>query len=295
VTINVVALGYIGFAAIRPADWEPFAEDILGTPVACDPETGVRYLRMDDRHHRIAIVPGESDELAYLGWEVASERHLTQATAALEQAGVEYRPGTPEECRARRVVALVACQDPAGNQLELFFGSLNEGQPLLRPARPMSGFVTGPLGAGHAVIRVADVQSCVAFYTEVLGFRVTDVSPGRMVFLRCNARHHSIAFMAGQDRPGLQHFMCEVRSIDDVGTAFDLCQQRAVPIVASLGRHANDEMVSFYMRTPSGFNLEYGWGGRIVDEASWTVSHYGQASIWGHAGLGSRPRPAAGS
>lgn len=51
---------------------------------------------------------------------------------------------------------------------------------------------------GHVVLNVSDLERSVAFYTGVLGFRISDVypdemMPGGMVFMRCNSDHHGIA------------------------------------------------------------------------------------------------------
>ena len=80
--------------------------------------------------------------------------------------------------------------------------------------------------------------------------------------------------------------MFEGNSLADVGTGRDLCLARGVPIAVDLGCHMNDRMVSFYMVSPSGFALEYGWGGRVIDDATWHVEHYSSVdSIWGHPQL----------
>jgi hypothetical protein len=57
----------------------------------------------------------------------------------------------------------------------------------------------------------------------------------------------------------------------------------------SLGRHTNDLMTSFYVRTPSGFEIEYGTGGRVVDDETWEVVPYDAQSIWGHQPPASGP------
>jgi hypothetical protein len=41
-------------------------------------------------------------------------------------------------------------------------------------------------------------------------------------------------------------------------------------------------MLSFYALTPSGFQFEFGWGGRKVDDATWETTTYSQVSEWGH-------------
>ena len=61
---------------------------------------------------------------------------------------------------------------------------------------------------------------------------------------------------------------------------------RADRVKVSLGRHHNDYMTSFYMQTPSNFLVEYGWGGREVNVATWQPTEMSTlASFWGHDGL----------
>ena len=76
--------------------------------------------------------------------------------------------------------------------------------------------------------------------------------------------------------------MIEVDSLRTVGVALDVARQRGDEIRMGLGMHPNDQMVSFYVKTPSGFAVEYGCNGRLVDDECWTVGHYEKASIWGH-------------
>ena len=76
--------------------------------------------------------------------------------------------------------------------------------------------------------------------------------------------------------------MLQLQSFDDVGQAIYRAQENEVEIAATLGRHTNDHMVSFYMKTPSGFDIEYGWGARVVDDATWHVQRHEAPSIWGH-------------
>jgi extradiol dioxygenase len=76
--------------------------------------------------------------------------------------------------------------------------------------------------------------------------------------------------------------MLETNEFDDVGLTYDLAQARRLPM-GTLGRHTNDKMISFYVTSPSGFNVEYGWGGRLItDESTWNIRHYEATSIWGH-------------
>src|SRR5437868_2906617 len=79
-------------------------------------------------------------------------------------------------------------------------------------------------------------------------------------------RHHSLAFMPGETPSGIVHLMVEVENADDVGLCLDRALRRKVPMSATLGRHVNDKMLSFYMKTPSGFDIEFGCEGLEVED-----------------------------
>jgi hypothetical protein len=77
--------------------------------------------------------------------------------------------------------------------------------------------------------------------------------------------------------------MMELYSLDDVGQGYDIAQGNEGQVAVTLGRHSGDYMTSFYSWNPSGFMTEYGWGGQVVDDATWKPFErpYGP-SIWGH-------------
>jgi len=141
---------------------------------------------------------------------------------------------------------------------------------------------------------VADPIAAAEFYEQVLGFGVSDwvlvPGMGRLgAFMHCNTRHHSFAFFANPEpRKKIHHIMMEYTSIDDVGTAYDLCLERDL-VTATLGRHLNDHMFSFYFKNPGDWHFELGWGAREIDPATWQVEHYNGlqpgGGEWGHKGL----------
>ena len=237
-------------------------------------------LRIDAKAHRLLVHAGHG--APYFGWEIADAPALEAAASHLRARGVQVQAPTADELAARRVAGLLWFTDPLGYRFELFHGLADADQPF-EPARPLNGFRTGALGLGHAVLSAPDIDSVVPFYRDVLGFRLSDYanSPFRAVFFHVNARHHSLALLqAGQ--PGLHHLMVEVLSVDDLGRAYDAALERQA-VGVTLGRHTNDHMLSFYARSPSGFLVECGWGGRSVDDASWTVEEMVHGpSLWGH-------------
>ena len=287
-TMNVASLGYLRITAEDPHNWAGFASHVLGMQTV--PGDGdVLHLRMDERHHRIAIEPGDpsgngngaGNGFSY-GWEVADAAALDVAAGEIEAAGVAVTAGSKAELEARRVAGMVHCLDPAGHRVELFCGADN-GDGGFTPGRDISGFKTGALGLGHVVLMVPEMEPAVRFYQDVLGFRLSDymTAPFKATFLHTNPRHHSLALLE-VGVSALHHFMVELNDVDDVGRGYDLVQAEGIPVARTLGRHTNDRMISFYARTPSGFEVEYGWGGHLVDDDSWEPGELTAVSSWGH-------------
>jgi biphenyl-2,3-diol 1,2-dioxygenase len=148
---------------------------------------------------------------------------------------------------------------------------------------------------GHVVYQSSDYPKTVAFAQDVLGLSVTDTITAQagplpeirieVSFMHTNERHHSFAVAPQQPIPGqkrLHHFMVEVGSVEDVGFARDRCLAMGLSVVQDIGQHPNDRMISFYGATPSGFLVEFGWGGVKVDQSNWQVRRYDKFSEWGH-------------
>ena len=293
------SLGYLRIESADVAAWREFGVRILGMVEGRGPEEGAVYLRMDDFPARLVIVPGARERLVASGWEVADAGELAAVGHALADAGVAVKAATPEELAARRVGEMLRFDDPAGNAIEVFCGAALEHRPAVSPYG--NQFVTGDMGLGHVVLPVAGAaDAALAFSTGVLGFRQRDSMrmpaefvggapgdpPAWFRFLGCCPRHHSLALAPMPAEAGIVHLMIEVAALDDVGRALDRCARRRAPLSASLGRHANDLMVSFYVRTPGGFDIEYGTDGRLVDDATWVSRETTAVSLWGHSFVG---------
>ena len=276
--MHIESLGYLGIFSEDLGAWREFAGGVLAMQVRAM-ESGLA-LRIDAKVHRVLVHAGRGTP--YLGWEVADAAALESAASDLRAHGVQVQAPSPDDLAARQVAGLLWFADPLGYRFELFFGLADAAQPF-RPPRPMNGFRTGALGLGHVVLSAPEIDSVLPFYRDVLGFRTSDYAnqPFRAVFFHVNARHHSLALLqAGQ--PGLHHLMVEVLSVDDLGRAYDAALERQA-VSVTLGRHTNDHMLSFYARSPSGFMVECGWGGRSVDDATWTVEEMVHGpSLWGH-------------
>jgi 2,3-dihydroxybiphenyl 1,2-dioxygenase len=291
--MELTALGYIGVNSTRLEEWDGFATGLLGMQLA-DRGRGVRAFRMDDRRQRLVVTDDGPEGLSFLGWEAADAAALDRLAARLEAHGTQVRHGERRLADERHVAGLIVFHDPSGNRLEAFHGPAIADTKFV-PGRPISGFVTGPLGMGHAVLHVEHAEALLPFYRDVLGFAVSDygVTPYTLYFFHINGRHHSFA-MVGTGRAGLHHFMVELGSLDDVGQGYDLAGLEDGRVAYTLGRHTNDHMTSFYTHPPGNFFIEYGWAGRVIDPKTW-VPHetFDGPSLWGHERLYMEPEPRA--
>lgn len=284
-------LGYLGFGVSDLAAWETFATGVLGLTRARALPDGGFSLRMDGHAERLHIVPG-GDDLAHMGWDCGDAAGLEDVAGRLTAAGVTV---TEDAALAeeRQVTRLLRCTDPDGVPAELYFGPTLAGEAFSSPLVP-SGFVADALGLGHIVLSSADRDASWRFYVDLLGFRLSDHivcefygHPVSLSFFHAPSaagapsRHHTLAF-GGPQRKRLHHFMLEVAELEDVGKAYDRAIRARVPIMQTLGRHPNDRMLSFYALTPSRFQFEFGWGGRLVDDDDWSTTTYDRISDWGH-------------
>ncbi|WP_206791462.1 iron-dependent extradiol dioxygenase HsaC [Amycolatopsis sp. MtRt-6] len=300
--MGIRSLGYLRIEATDMAAWREYGLKVLGMVEGKGENPDALYLRMDDFPARLVISPGDADRLAVTGWEVAHAAELAELRSRLDSASVPYKEGTPEELADRRVDELISFDDPSGNTQEVFHGVALQHRRVVSPYGHK--FVTGEQGLGHVVLSTKDDEASLRFYRDVLGFRLRDSMrlPPQMVgrpadgppawlrFFGCNPRHHSLAFLPMPTPSGIVHLMVEVENTDDVGLCLDRAIRRKVPMSATLGRHVNDLMLSFYMKTPGGFDVEFGCEGRQVDDDNWIARESTAVSLWGHDfSVGARP------
>ena len=277
----LTGLGYVAVTSDRLDDWQSFGCDFMGM------QTGERTrnslaLRMDERSQRL-VIRDSGDTQATYGWETSNAATLDALARRLDEHAVRYQELGRTACAERHVAGGLTLTDPDGHRLEVVHGAEIDDREF-RPSRPITGFRTGSLGMGHAVLMSDRPAVMREFYGNVLGFRPSDYTrdPFEAYFYHLNPRHHSLAIVTGQQK-GIHHLMVELDNLDDVGQGYDIAQRRSEGIGVTLGRHSNDHMTSFYARTPAGFMLEYGWGGLTLNPHTWVAHELHEGpSLWGH-------------
>ncbi|MEE2058788.1 iron-dependent extradiol dioxygenase HsaC [Rhodococcus artemisiae] len=292
--MTIRSLAYLRIGATDVAAWRDYGLKVLGMVEGKGTNPDALYLRMDDFPARLVIEPHDTDHLLVSGWETANAGDLQSVRDNLSAAGVPFKEGTAEQIADRRVDEMIVFQDPSGNTLEAFHGAALEHRRVVSPYGHR--FVTGEQGLGHVVLSTRDDEESLRFYRDVLGFRLRDSMrlPPQMVgrpadgkpawlrFFGCNPRHHSLAFMPMPTPSGIVHLMIEVENSDDVGLGLDRALRKKVKMSATLGRHVNDKMLSFYMKTPGGFDVEFGCEGLQVEDEGWIARESTAVSLWGH-------------
>ncbi len=284
-SMAIKALSYLGVNSQKIQDWSSYATKKLGMQ-EIDKTKNSLMLRMDDQKQRFSISNDGGEGLAFMGWEVENESDLESFSSKLEKNQYRVFRGEKSLCDKRFVEELIYFYDPAGNKIELIFNPFKTDEEF-KPGRAISGFETGICGLGHAVLHTDNIEPLVRFYKNILDFKVSDYSlkPIKLHFFHVNERHHSFALVE-TGKVGFHHFMVEYKNLDDVGQGYDLFQFEDNQIAYTMGRHTNDYMTSFYSYSPSGFFVENGWGGRIIDPRTWEpeLTDIGP-SFWGHERL----------
>lgn len=288
--IDIRGLAYVVVNTTDVSQWERYGEDVLGMMAKPAPDGGL-YLKMDERPFRFLIQHAETEGYAASAWEVLNAEAFAYALRVLAKAGVEAVMGNEAQCALRKVQQVAMFRDPSGNRHEIVWGCQKDFRRFVSP-QGVERFVTGDLGMGHTVLPAPQFDATWAFFRDVMGFGLSDIYKHRagpdapvqrIHFTHCNnGRQHSLALFEAEIPSGCAHVNVEVASITDVGRAHDRRQHHGVKLMASLGQHANDQMFSFYMATPSGFALEYGAGGLVVDWSKHAAFEATEISLWGH-------------
>lgn len=284
-------LGYAGLEVSDFDRWEAFGREILGVMTARN-EDGTLSFRIDNHARRVILSKGPLDDLAYIGWEARDQSTFDEVVRRLGCAGVALHQGSAEEAALRGVRHFTHFVDPDGLRMELYMGPETTAEPFVSELVP-EGFVTERQGLGHFALCVKDRAASTKFFVEVLGMRISDYIettimgfPVDLTFLHSNPRHHTLAVTEIPLPKRIQHMMLQVKSEYCVGKAYDRCLETRQPIALTLGEHPNDKMFSFYVTTPSGFDIEFGTRGIEIDDATWEVTTFDRISSWGHRPVG---------
>ncbi len=242
--INIKQIGHAAITVPNVEETVAFYEKIVGLEVS-ERSDGAVFLRCDEEHHCLAVYPGEKRELHHLGLEVVDKAALEAARNDLAQKGFEPIERPYEEPGHG---AALCYRDADGNRIELFEGMERLDQPLQPRA-------VRPLRFGHITLQSIHLETAAAFYTGVLGFRVSDTADGAVIWLRCNQDHHGVALLnAGHAK--VNHYAYDLTGWEDVKRICDHLWRNDVPIIYGPSRHGPGHNIFIYIPDPAGNIIE---------------------------------------
>lgn len=284
----VSALGYLVFECTPDVlgAMEAVYGEVLGAALSKDID-GAVSVRFDGRPFRIKMTVGGANRLVAVGWEVP-EFGFDDLLARLGAKGIALSVGTPDLIEERAVRRLAHFTDGDGFRHEFHVDAPFPADPALDALFVCGHEPNGEFGLGHIVQMVSSMAATRDFYVDLLGFGISDRitwPAADLFFFHCNQRHHTVALSEpamGLAPGAIHHLMIEAKSQEQVDRAYARLQELGFPVIMTIGQHTNDDVYSFYMGVPAGFAIEFGFGGKVVDRATWQFAEYDAPSSWGH-------------
>ncbi|MFC3612818.1 VOC family protein [Lutimaribacter marinistellae] len=289
-----VKTGYVVATTTDIDDWKRFGGEALGLHMDVRGPDLLSF-RVDDRERRLIIRKGETNDIATIGLEIANEDALETILSRLKERSVDVTEVAGKEADIRGVDRFWKLVGPKKIAVEMFLTARTIATaPEIKP----SGFKVDEGGLCHLAITSREPASMLGFWREIFDARTSDQIvekvPGvelLITFTRFNERHHSIAVaetkgMKMDPMPArIHHMALEVADVHDVIGAYERCRALGYKISMSIGRHTNDHAISFYVQSPSGFDVEFSCDGIRVNDALEDFPegkvHHG-ISEWGH-------------
>ena len=237
----------LGHATFTTPDLErqvAYYSDVLGLSVI-ERDAKRAFLATKGGLEAIALEQGPAVELTRLSFQAAPGSDLGALARTLDQHGVKSERRSNISPGVKQALAFT---DVKGTLIEVYSDYVfakDDGRPA----------VITPLKLGHVAHRVADVQQVAKFYTEVLGFRVSDWRDDTFVFLRCGVDHHTCNFVI-DPKPQLHHIAFEVADWAEIHRSIDFLAKNDIRLVWGPGRHIIGHNIAAYHRNADNVRVE---------------------------------------
>lgn len=286
--LGVHSLDHFGFAAPDLAVAEDFYRQ-FGLDVRRD-DAGLALHTFGHPHQWARISQGPRKALGHISFG-AFDDDLPRFSDRLAEAGIPLIRPTDGACGNG-----LWFRDPHGVLLEIRAAEKTSPDARSDPApSPVSSLRRAPMRGetdpvrprrlSHALFFTPDIDASLAFYSDILGLRVSD-HPGPVAFLHGvhGSEHHLIAF-ARSDAPGYHHSAWDVGSLEEVGLGAAQMAEAGHSRGWGLGRHVLGSNYFHYVRDPWGSFAEYSFDiDYIPAELDWPTGRPDPANslyLWG--------------
>jgi len=242
--IQVRRLGHASFSTPDLEAQVAYYAEVLGLHVI-ERDKDRAFLACRTGLEAIALERGAEVALRRLAFQVAPGSDLAALARDLGEMGIksERRSGS-----SPGIAEALAFTDIKGTLIELFvdyqFAADDGAQAVITP-----------LKLGHVAYRVTDVQAVTKFYTDVLGFRVSDWRDTTFSFLRCNTDHHTVNFVVDPVAQ-LHHIAFEVKDWPEIHRACDFLAKNSIRLVWGPARHIIGHNIAAYHRNSDNVRVE---------------------------------------
>jgi len=238
---------------------------------------GVSYLTHSDCHHSLQYIAADRAALNHVALQAHDDAALDALIERLQERDVPILPTDAQEPGLGRAVRFAT---PAGHVLEVFASIESSGAA-------ETGRGVQPRKFGHPMLTCEDTGPTVAFFLDVLGFRLSDdVGDGTLVFMRCNPDHHGVGVGLGP-RAGLNHYAWGVENLATLGLLGDVLASNGATFIWGPGRHGAGLNLFTYHFDPAGCIVEYYadlyqvWDEAGYEPGRWSLDDPRFANLWG--------------
>ncbi|WP_191971846.1 VOC family protein [Streptomyces luteolifulvus] len=276
---GITHLRSIDICVESPQKLLDFYEQTWGLRSVHSAEDGARIeLRARGREHHVLALCVGTGSPARICLGAAAAADVDALAERLHVAGAEIVAPPGPRVHAGGGYAVEA-RDPEGRLIEISAGVEEHAEPMDTPH--------GPDRLSHIVLNSVNLTASKDFYTQVLGFQVSDwYEDEQMVFMRCNEMHHCVVLAPGE-WTSLNHVAFEVASTDEVMKSLGRMRKAGYDSIWGPGRHGPGGNVFCYFVDPVGNVIEYTAELFEVDD-TWVPQEWARtqenADVWGTSG-----------
>jgi len=271
--MSIVKVKHVSHVALKTLDVErqtAFYTDMVGLGETERDSRGRVYLRCNENHHAVVLVPSSETGIDHYALDVGSTAALESAATALTHAGISYETEGSGEYGQGSSLRL---RDPDGFVVELI-GNMAQVPPTY------GSRAVQPRKLGHITLLVDDCKRSAEFYSEVLGFRISNWMEDTFLWMRCNPDHHGLAF-AKADRRALHHFAFEVLDFSYLARQADHLMRNGYRLLYGPGRHGPGNNQFEYFRDPESNLVEFTCDvEQVWDDATHEPKVWSSKELW---------------
>lgn len=246
--LEIRQIKHVGLFTPALEEHARFYSEVWGLDQVSETSDAVYLRGSSSEYFILSLHRRKSRGLHHIAYAMADENAVQRAASKIKDSGVPIvqEPGPLTELGGGFGIRFL---DPDGRCIELSSGSLKHPNGW----HPKN---VEPLSICHIVNNTPDIDRVVKFYTDVLGFRVSDWSGQQMVFLRSDTKHHNISFNVAP-HASVNHVAYLVSGVDEVMRGISNLKKHGIDPAWGPGRHGPGNNIFCYFRDPFGYVAEY--------------------------------------